>query len=406
MKVGAVDMNKWQIIPRILFSQKAFFLAVLIAFLAAAPLFSANITVPSLEIYSWARNDGTGFALDSYGNMELQLDGGYKFGGAMKFDFITSTGSSLETAAFNDALAFKSVSITLRDLFNIPLDFTYFIGQGDTFGTGELFTTYFGTALLGSRYTSYLHFPTVTGREFNFYEGIHTIYGTGGKFEFAPAEKNWLLSLYIYQDSAPVFLDTAASPVVFSSRQGSLDIRAAFNLEKFRLEAFLGATLPTSDSAIGYIRSGLFFHAGTEKIEFLAELGMPRWRPLDDAFGLDLFYLLLEQKVHFGSISIVPTFFWRPGYYQQDVTGEEAMDINLDLQFHGKEESMVSGGVEGNFVYQTTPTSEMIAKAIPYIRLSTPGVIYKAQINTKVWPFDLTDMSDMFAVFLSIEAAF
>ena len=403
MKVGAVDMNSRQLIHRGLFSKKAFFLAILIVFLTAAPLFSANITVPSLEIYSWARNDGTGFALDSYGDIELQLDGGYKFGGAIKFDF---TSSSLETAAFNDMLAFKSVSITLRDLLNIPLDFTYFIGQGDTFGTGELFTTYFGTPLLGSRYTSYLHFPTLTGRKFNFYEGIHTIYGTGGKFEFAPPEKNWLLSLYIYQDSAPAFLDTGVDPVVFSSRQASLDIRTAFSLEKFRLETFVGVTLPTSDSAIGYIRSGLFFHAGTDKVEFLAELGIPRWRPLDDAFGLDLFYLLLEQRVHFGSISIVPTFFWRPGYYQQEATGEEAMDINLDIQFHGKEESVVSGGVEGNFVYQTVPTNEMIVKAIPYIQLSTPGVVYKAQINTKIWPFDLTDMSDMFAMFLSIQAAF
>ena len=379
-------------------------IVVLTAFLIASPLFSANITVPSLEIYSWARNDGSGFALDSYGDMELQLDGGYKFGGAMKFGF---TSLSLETAAYNDALAFKAVSITLRELFNIPLNFTYFIGEGDTFGTGEIFTPYFGTPLLSSGYTSFLHFQTLQEQQYNFYEGIHTVYGTGGKFEFAPPEKNWLLWLYIYQDSSEAFL-TGADPVIFSSRQGSLDVRTAFNFEKVRLEAFVGATLPTSDSAIGYFRNGLFLHAGNEKVEFLAEIGMPRWRPLDDAFGLDLFYLLVEQRIHLGGISIVPTFFWRPGYYQQEAnaTGAEAMDINLDLQFHGKEESLVSGGIEGNFVYQTAPTSETTGKAIPYIQLSTPGVVYKAQVNTKVWPFDLTDMSDMFEVFLSIQAAF
>jgi hypothetical protein len=377
-------------------------IVVLTAFLIAAPLFSANITVPSLEIYSRAW-DNSGFALDSYGEIELQLDGGYKFGGAMKFGF---TSSSLETAAFNDVLAFKSVSVTLRELFGLPLDFTYFIGQGDTFGTGEIFTPYFGTPLLSSRYPSYLHFPDASA--YNFYQGIHTVYGTGGKFEFAPLEKNWLLSLYIYQDSSPAFIDDTVPPAVFSSRQGSLDVRTAFNFEKVRLEAFLGATLPTSDSAIGYFRSGLFLHAGTEKIEFLAEIGMPRWRPLDDAFGLDLFYLLVEQRLHLGSISIVPTLFWRPGYYQQEaiVPAQEALDVNLDIQFHGKEESLISGGVEGNFVYQTAPTSETTAKAIPYIQLSTPGVVYKAQVNTKVWPFDLSDLSDTFEVFLSIQAAF
>jgi hypothetical protein len=390
-------MNKKNQIKRIVL-----FLAV---FLIASPLFSANITVPSLEIYSWARNDGSGFALDSYGDMELQLDGGYKFGGAMKFGF---SSSSLETAAFNDALTFKSVSVTLRELFGVPLNFTYFIGEGDTFGTGAIFTPYFGTPLLRSGYTSFLHFPSTQEQQYNFYEGIYTVYGTGGKFEYAPPEKNWLLSLYIYQDSSPAFLDTAATPVVFSSRQGSLDFRTAINFENVHLEAFVGATLPSPDSAIGYIRNGLFVHAGSDKFEFVAEVGMPRWRPLDDAFDLDLFYFLVEQRLHLGAISIVPTFFWRPGYYQQEAnaTGIEAMDINLDLQFHGKEESLISGGIEGNFVYQTAPTSDATAKAIPYIQLSTPGVVYKAQVNTKVWPFDLTDMSDMFAVFLSIEAAF
>jgi len=385
-------------------------IVVLTAFLIGSPLFSANITVPSLEIYSWARNDGSGFALDSYGDMELQLDGGYKFGGAMKFGF---TSSSLETAAYNDALAFKSVSVTLRELFNIPLNFTYFIGEGDTFATGEIFTPYFGTPLLSSRYPSYVHFwdgelDDIIEQRYNFYKGIHTVYGTGGKFEFAPPEKNWLLSVYLYQDASPAFLNTAGSPVIFSSRQGSLDVRTAFNFEKVRLEAFVGATLPSPDSGIGYIRNGLFLHAGSEKLEFLAEVGMPRWHPLDDSFGLDLFYLLVEQRVHLGPISIVPTFFWRPGYYQQEANATliEAMDINLDLQFHGKEESLISGGIEGNFVYQTAPSSETTGKAIPYIQLSTPGVVYKAQVNTKVWPFDLTDMSDMFEVFLSIQAAF
>jgi hypothetical protein len=390
-------MNKKNQIKRII--------PVLAVFLIASPLFSANITVPSLEIYSWARNDGSGFALDSYGDMEVQLDGGYKFGGAMKFGF---SSSSLETAAFNDALTFKSVSVTLRELFGVPLNFTYFIGEGDTFGTGAIFTPYFGTPLLSSGYTSFLHFPSTQEQQYNFYEGIYTVYGTGGKFEYAPPEKNWLLSLYIYQDASPAFLDTAVTPVVFSSRQGSLDIRTAINFENVHLEAFVGATLPSPDSAIGYIRNGLFVHAGSDKFEFIAEVGMPLWRPLDDAFDLDLFYFLVEQRLHLGVISIVPTLFWRPGYYQQEAnaTGIEAMDINLDLQFHGKEESLISGGIEGNFVYQTAPTSDATAKAIPYIQLSTPGVVYKAQVNTKVWPFDVSDMSDMFAVFLSIEAAF
>ena len=173
--MGATAMTMKKIVGRAGLGSSARVLAVLIVLLAASPLFSANITVPSLEIYTWGRAQGSGLELDSYGSMELQLDGGYKFGGAMKFDF---TSSSLETATFNDVLTFKSVSVTLRELFNIPLNFTYFIGEGDTFGTGAIFTPYFGTPLLSSSYPSYVHFhDEVYGeieQRYNFYEGIHT----------------------------------------------------------------------------------------------------------------------------------------------------------------------------------------------------------------------------------------
>ncbi|MBN2552257.1 MAG: hypothetical protein JXB06_05785, partial [Spirochaetales bacterium] len=260
--------------------------------------------------------------------------------------------------------------------------------------------------VLGSRYTSFMHFPESDVA--NFYEGIHTIYGTGGKFEFAPLEKNWLLDVYIYQDSAPgVFTSGTAPNVTLDFGHASVDVRTAFNFEKVRLEAFLGATFPTSDSSIGYYRGGLFLHAGTEKVEFMAGLGLPLWKPLDDVLLVDRFYILVEQRVHLGPMSIVPTVFYRPKYYLQAPTGEEALDINLDIQFHGREESLISGGIEGNFVYQTDPPpSQMIGKAIPYIQLSTPGVVYKAQVNAKVWPFDMSNMARMFEAFLSIEAAF
>ena len=104
-------------------------ITIFIIFLSAAPVFSANVIVPAFEIYTWGRNQGSGFQLDSYGDLELQLEGGYKFGASLMFDF---TSSSLEVAAYDDTLSFKSASITLRELFNLPLNFTYFIGQGDT----------------------------------------------------------------------------------------------------------------------------------------------------------------------------------------------------------------------------------------------------------------------------------
>ncbi len=381
---------------------KILLLAGLITLLAGAPLFAANISVPSLEIYSWGRIDGGEFAIDSYGDIEVQLDGGYKFGGAIMFDF-SSLG--LETAAFNDVLSFKSASITLRDLFNIPLDFTYFIGEGDTFADGGLFTTYFGSPLIESDYTSYIHFPSTTSPPAPTYEGIHTINGTGMKLDLAPEEKNWLVALYLYQDNA--FNFGPPPSVTLDYGYASMDIRSAFNFEKIKLEAFLGATYPTPDSTIGYYRSGFLFWAGIGGIEFLAELGLPRLRPLNDSFSFDLFYMLIEQRVRLGLLSIVQTVFWRPAYYEQVATGAKAIDINLDIQVGSPEKSLFSGGVEGNFVYQSednfVSVNEIRAKIAPYVKLSTSGVVFELRASTKVWPFDF---SDMFEAFVSAKASF
>ena len=376
-------------------------LAILIVFLAAAPLFSANITIPTLEIYSWARNQGSGFQLDSYGDIEVQLDGGYKFGGTLMLGFNSDV---LETAAYNDMLSFKSASITLRQLFNIPLNFTYFIGEGDKLAYGDIFQNQFGTRPVQSLYTDYVHFPGYT--DFDFFRGIHTIWGTGGKIELAPTEKNWLLSLYIYQDAAPNAFtsDITVPPVTLDYGHASLDIRTAFSWETLKLEAFLGATYPTSDSTLGYYRTGVMMLAGIKEVELLAQIGIPLWKALEDPFSIDLFYMLVEQRVQLGPISEILTVLWRPSYYHQATNPDQALDINLDIQAGGGEKSTLAGGVEGNFVYGVA-ADQITAKIAPYFQIATSGVIYEIRGSAKIWPID-ADLSDMFEVFLSIKASF
>lgn len=372
---------------------------VLIVFLSVAPVFSANVIVPEFEIYTWGRDQGSGFQLDSYGDLELLLDGGYKFGANLMFDF---TSSALETAADNDMLSFKSASITLRNLFNKPLNFTYFIGQGDTLCSGELFQRHFGASPIGSLYTSFVHFPTASGVDF--YRGIHTVYGTGGKIEFAPDEENWLLSVYIYQDAAPTFISTGPPPTL-DYGHASLDVRAAFDWEAFKLEAFLGATYPVSDSSLGYYRSGLLMYTGINKVEFLAEIGIPLWKPTVDAFSFDLVYALVEQRARMKILSETFTVMWRPSYYHQDavLVADRGLDINLDLRFGNEEKSALAGGIEGNFVYPEDPAGDPTAKVIPYLQFATSGVVYELRASTKVYPFDT---SELLEVFMSVKASF
>jgi hypothetical protein len=373
-------------------------LAAVVAVCSAVPLSGANVSIPSLEIYTWGRMVGSTFQLDSYGDMELQLDGGYKFGCKVVFNFLSST---LETATFNDTLAFQSASVTLRELFNIPLDFTYFIGEGDTFATGDLFVEYFDTPVIGSRYTRYVHFADAAV----LYEGIYTVNGTGAELSFAPIEKNWLAALYLYQDSS--FTSGVVPPVDLEGGHGSMDLRSAFNFENIKLEAFLGLTYPTPGSTVGWYRGGFLFYAGGRGVEFLAGFGLPRWAPLDDSFGFDLFYMLLEQRVRLGLVSVIQTVFWRPSYYQQEETGEEAIDINLNVQLSNPEKSLLVGGVEGNFVYQieesAAPVHELRVKVVPYVQFFTSGVVYEIRSSARVWPLDF---SDMFEVFLSVDASF
>jgi len=375
-------------------------LTVLVLMLSAAPAFSANITVPELEIYTWGRNQGSGFELATFGDIDLLLDGGYKFGGSLLFGFSNEV---LETASYNDMLAFKAARITLRELFNIPLNFTYFIGEGDTLGSGDIFSQQFGTAPVASAYPSYVHFPN--NADVDFFSGIHTIYGTGGEIEFAPIEKNWLLSLYIYQDASEAFTSGVAPNVLLDYGHASMDIRAAFSWETIKMEAFLGATYPTSDSTLGYYRSGLLLYAGIKDVEFLAAAGFPLWKPTVDPFTFDLFYLLIEQRVRLGLLSEVLTVLWRPSYYHQTANTTRGIDINLDMNISGSDTSVLAGGIEGNFVYQLTPTDEITAKLIPYLQVATSGVVYEVRASTKIWPFD-ADFSDFLEVFLSIKASF
>lgn len=365
---------------------------------AALPLSAANVSVPLLELYTRGYDPGTGWGLYSTGEMEIQLDGGYKFGGNVLFGF----SSSLLEVSSADILAFRAASVTMRELFGLPLDLTYFIGQGPTFGSGEVFADFFGAAPIGSSYTGFIHFPDAPTKARGTYDGLFTPTGTGLQFDFSPVRDRWLLSVLLYQDS---LIEPLPWPA-FGEGHYALDVRYALNLPKILFEGFLGATYPDASGNLGAYRAGVLFYTSPVKgVQILAEAGIPQWDPVADPFSLDLFYLLLEPRVQYKILSIVQTTLWRPAYYQQVPTGERAIDVNLDLQV-GNVETLISGGIEGNLVYQTDPppADEIVVKASPYVRLSTSGVVFETRLSTRVYPFDFG--GDMFEVFLGVKAEF
>ena len=371
--------------------------------LSGGPAFGAGVVVPSLELFTWGRLESGVFGFDTRGDMDLRVDGGYKFAGRVLFGFSSST---LETAAFNDMLTFTSASVTLRQMFGLPLDFTYFVGRVGEFGTGDLFPEIFGTPPIASRYHSFVHFPN---SDYS-YEGIYSPNGTGLELEWRPGAGRTLVSWYLYQDSA---IDEDGDPTTLDWGHFSTDLRAAFNFSRIKLEGFFGATYPVPDGSLGYYRAGLLFYAAEQSVEFLAQVGIPRWNPALEAIDIDLVYLFVEPRVRFGALAIVPSFFWRPRFFANrdtgglEDTGEQAFDVNLDLQVGKPGEWPVGGGLEASFVYRTesagVPVNQILAKGSPYLRLMTVGVTWELRVAANLYPFVPSDLAE---VFLTIDAEF
>ena len=373
---------------------------VLLGLLPATPALGAGVSVPSMELLTWGRQDSGLFGFDTRGDIDLLFDGGYKFAARVLFGFSSST---LEEAAFLDTLAltFTSAGITLRELFGLPLDLTYFVGQAATFCSGDVFPERFGMAPLASRYHTFLHFPESDTA----YQGIYSPTGTGLHVDFAPNQQRSLVSLYLYQDS---LVDADGDPDTYDGRgRFSTDLRGVLNFNRIRLEAFLGASYPVPDGSFGYYRGGLLFYAAEQSVEFLAQVGIPRWNPSGEAIDINLFYLFVEPRVRFGAFAVVPSLFWRPGAYQQRDTGEQAIDANLDLQVGKPGQWPVAGGLEGNVIYQTersgAPVNEILFKVSPYVQFLTAGVSWELRLTANLLPFVA---SDLLEAFVAVSARF
>jgi hypothetical protein len=378
-------------------------LLLLSLLLSLTPLSAATITVPSLELYTRGSSSsgGLGFGFESRGEIDLLLEGGAKFGGTFGLSFRDSL---LEDAipGSDSGLFFKTASVTVRQLFSLPLDLTYFIGYNDTFGSGEDYSYRFNTLPAATRYRGYLHFPD--GVE---YDGLHQLNGTGLQLDYAGKKERAFLSLYTYQDALIDSDDDPITPLVFETGYYSADFRALLRFQDVILEAFAGGTYPAPASADFYCRGGLLFYAANKGVEFLTQLGVPRWAPLPEQLEIDHFYLLVEPRVHAGPVSIIPTFFWRPAYYLQQATLEKSFDMNLDLRLGRMESSKVLGGLESNLVYMIeedgVDVSEPRAKVTPYLQFLTSGAVWEIRVDANVWPFALDDLIECF---LTVKAEF
>ncbi|MBI9108336.1 MAG: hypothetical protein JEZ04_16435 [Spirochaetales bacterium] len=346
--------------------------------------FSADIFVPTLELLSRMYSDSGVFTMQTNGSFEMNIEGGYKFGGKLKI--------GIENAVVDDindlpALEFHAAEVSINDLFDLPFSISYYTGIIDDFCSGDIFHTYFGTGIIEPNLSGYMAFSDGIN-----YDGLHSVAGTGISLS-SNFGTDWnYTKLYVYQDA------------YLGSGFFSADANSAFNLGDLKIEGFVGASFPVSTA--GIYRAGiLLFYKASDTGSFLAQIGIPRWDPVIDPFGINLFYFLFEPRLNFGIFGINLSFFWHPSYYHNIATNEGgAIDLLLDFQVGDYEEFPVTGGLSTKLAYNAALTTDQFKTIVsPYIGVVTSGVLWNLKLNITVLPFDL---STMFEGYIGIKAEF
>ena len=373
--------------------------ALCVVFLAvwlSGPLFSADIRVPRLELMSRAFLDEDVFRLTTRVDLEMALEGGYKFGADVGFRFQNQrieepselTGPPYDddeveriNALFNNTLRFQYARATTREVFGAPLDLIYFTGSIDRFASGREFERRFATRPFASEYAGFRYFPDGVQ-----YDGIHAVRGTGLQLRGPIGSDRWSADLYLYQDEQ-------IRPGVFSG-----DGRVLFNHPQVKIETFVGATFP--EAAAGVYRGGmlLFLDSGVGG-EFLAQVGLPYWAPdgSGDDLSLDDFFIMIEPRVRLDSFGIFLTLFWHPAFYEQRPTGEEgSLDLNMKLLIGNPFTGGAYGGIDNTIQFTPEGDEQVELSLSPFLRVATSGVLWDMTLRAKVYPFDLTDAIQAF----------
>jgi hypothetical protein len=386
-------------------------------------LAGAELTIPRLELATRGHTEEGDFTLSSTASVDLALLGGYKYGILLGLSFESDNlekaiayrnftlapvpgmaqddyNAQVADKANNQAvLAFRIAKATARDLFNQPLELSYFIGINDDFCSGDEFVTRFGTGQVGTGFRGFFYFPEgIGGIMSRRYNGIHGVRGTG--LSLALTAWDFLLPMvYIYQDYA------FAEGLDFSdTNHYSGDLRMLFNKDWLKLEGFTGATLSKGQSPL--IRGGFLALLSAESgAELLVQLGVPGWKA-EESVNVDKFYFLVEPRIDFGLMALHITFFYHPLRYLQIETPEERgkADINVKLLFGDALENKIEGGLESTLALKVDQGEDLSVFISPFISFISDGLRWDAKLRVDPAGFDKPH--EMFEFFMGVRAAF
>jgi hypothetical protein len=392
------------------------------------PLGGAEVTVPRLEIATMGSIGSAAPTLASVAAVDIALDGGYKYQAYLGFSFESS---NLEKAlayrnvtlapvpgvisyseladAYNAladrmnnqaVLSFRIARAMARDLFNLPLNLSYFIGIADYFCAGDDFVSYFGTAPIGTEFRGFFYFPQGVGGDISRqYNGIHGIRGTGLSFALTPWDRI-LPMAYIYQDFS--FVDPRTG--IAESGRYSGDLRVLINLDRVKLEGFTGGTVGPDKP--GVLRGGLlaFFISG-RGANFLLQCGVPGWNT-QTPLSINNVFFLMEPQIDFNILRLAVTFFYHPAQYLQIETPTEQgrADVNFKMSAGDIAHSTPEGGLETTLGLKIYGMEDFSAQLSPFISFVSSGLRWDAKIR-----FDLLGSkkpASFFDVFIGIRTAY
>ena len=384
---------------------------------------AAEFTLPRLEMASRGRmNDGE-FVVSSSLSADIALSGGYKYAFLLGFsleaqdltralahrnfkvDFL-DTGASVDPEEYNVLadklnnqayLGFRVARATIRDIFGLPLEFSYFIGEGDNFCTGDDFSSRFGIYPVGTDFRGFFHFPEgIGGVQTRQYNGIHGVRGTGFSFTLTKWD-NIVPMFYLYNNilyNSNVFQENSFY---------SGDLRLLYHHGWLSIEGFTGVSF---DSAMASsLRWGLMLHiAPGNGAEFFAQAGIPGWTT-GEKINIDNWYFLMEPRLRLGNFGLAATFFYRPVEYIHVYTEEEKgkADINIKFQF-GNPDSGFTGGFETGGELTVVDPNDFVYHISPFVSYFSGGIRWDAKIRIKPLNFDAP--GEIFEFFIGVRTAF
>ena len=372
------------------------FTAFLGFFALSQTLFGAEITVPHLDLVSQGKMENGDFTIASSLEAEIAISGGYKYGFSLglgaeisdlgkalsygRFNFIAGYDETDLNDRFNNmaVISIRSIEATVREVFNLPLEISFFIGHNDKLGSGDEFQEYFGSEPIGTAVRGFFYYPDGLNEDpfFRFNGAMHSIMGTG--LAVKGIFGNLIPALYIYHDLS--FQEDPLNPGgSYAPGHYSADIKLLVNGENAKFEVFFGGTYATSDDFI--FRGGALAWFGSGAISFLMQAGITSYE-FGSSMKIDNCYFLMEPRLRFDKFGVNLTFFYHPVYFMNKVIFNDAgtdtakgnADINLRVFYGNINKSAFEAGLETLINLEMEKSENAKLRISPFISTVTTGL--------------------------------